>query len=237
MGETPRGRRGRRSGPPLSLGARRLKSEGGRREGQRNGTGHTSQGRERPSLPRLEPSENSDTEERRELRGGGVAGEPGGAGGGAPEPARGASKRGCTLEGRRRAESTARGGGLSRVACHNRSIDVSCSFIHTFSKCYWTPMREEIKETSPQRLQASLSLQLIGQNCPNALSYTEGTKSNEIPLSIFTLWCSKGDPASYKLHGCTISELGEGVSLLKYEEGKTGLLGKQSTVSSTKRLH
>lgn len=70
-------------------------------------------------------------EERKELRGGGVAGEPGGVGGGAPEPARGASKRGYTLEGRRPAESTARGGGVSRVAYHSRSLAVWMSLVRS----------------------------------------------------------------------------------------------------------
>ena len=72
-------------------------------------------------------------EEWKELRGGGVAGEPEEVGGGAPEPARGASKGGCTLEGRQRTESTARGGGVSWVAYHNRSLALWVFLVRSFN--------------------------------------------------------------------------------------------------------
>lgn len=80
-------------------------------------------------------------EERKELRGGGVAGERGGVGGGA----RGHFQERVYFTGEtQRAESAARSGGGSRVVAtdHLRSVDVSCSFIHSFNKSYWTPMME-----------------------------------------------------------------------------------------------
>lgn len=64
-------------------------------------------------MRRPEPGKNSDRKSNRTSRVGGVAGKPGGVRGGAWKPAPGTEKSGCTLKGRRSAESQGRGGGSS----------------------------------------------------------------------------------------------------------------------------